>query len=260
VKGLEHLGNGTHTLLARLQELWVFCAVCGSPGAAVGRDYLACRRARHDRACSNTQGVRRPVLENIILDALRQNLMAPEFVKEFTDAFIKEVNQQSREQEHEIGRKRREFADVSRRLDGLVDAIASGLRGASVQQRLDELERRKAELQRELDSAATPPPLLHPNLAEIYRDRVTRLHEAFTDETTRMEATDLLHALIDRVLLHPGEHGPEIELVGDIAGMVELTLPNDGNAARERAAVSDGFRRSVKVVAGRGFEPLTFRL
>jgi site-specific DNA recombinase len=129
-----------------------------------------------------------------------------------------------------------------------------------VQQRLDELERRKAELQRDLDSAATPPPLLHPNLAEIYRDRVTRLHEAFTDETTRTEATDLLHGLIDRVLLHPGEHGPEIELVGDIAGMVELTLPNDGNAARERAAVSDGFRCSVKVVAGRGFEPLTFRL
>ena len=133
------------------------------------------------------------MLENIILDGLRQNLMAPEFVKEFTDAFIKEVNQQSRDQRHEIGRRRRELADVSRDLDGLVDAIASGLRGASV-------------------------------------------------------------------LLHPGEHGPEIELVGDIAGMVELTLPNDGNAARERAAVSDGFRRSVKVVAGRGFEPLTFRL
>jgi len=238
----------------------VFCGVCSSPTAAVGRDYLACSRARHDHACSNTQGVRRPVLEGVILDALRRKLMAPDLVKEFADAFIKEVNQQTRDQEHEIEGKHREFADVSRKLGGLVDAIAGGLRGPTVQQRLDDLERRKAELQHEFDSASTPPPLLHPNLAEIYRDRVARLHEAFTDETTRTEATDLLRGLIDRVLLHPGEHGPEFELVGDIAAMVEITLPKDRTAAQSGAAVSDVFRRSVKVVAGRGFEPLTFRL
>ena len=82
----------------------------------------------------------------------------------------------------------------------------------------------------------------------------------FTDETTRTEATELLRGLIDRVVLHPGERGPEIELVGDIARMVELTLPRDRNAARDGAALPDAFRRSVKVVAGRGFEPLTFRL
>jgi site-specific DNA recombinase len=228
----------------------VFCGVCGSPAAAVGRDYLACSRARHDHACSNKQGVRRPALESIILDALRQKLMAPALVKEFANAFIKEVNQQSRDQEHEIARKRRELADVSRKLDGLVDAIASGLRGASAQQRLDDLERQKTELQHEFDSAVAPPPLLHPNLAEIYRDRVARLHEAFTDETTRTKATDVLRGLIDRVLLHPGDHGSEFELVGDIARMVEITLPKDGTAARDRAAVSDVFRRSVKVVAG----------
>ena len=86
------------------------------------------------------------------------------------------------------------------------------------------------------------------------------MHEAFTDETTRTEATELLRGLIDRVLLHLGEHGIEFELVGDIAAMVEITLPKDGTAARDGAAVSETFRRSVKVVAGRGFEPLTFRL
>ena len=89
---------------------------------------------------------------------------------------------------------------------------------------------------------------------------MTRLHEAFTDETTRTDATELLRGLIDRVLLHLGEHGIEFELVGDIAAMVEITLPKDGTAARDGAAVSETFRRSVKVVAGRGFEPLTFRL
>ena len=76
---------------------------------------------------------------------------------------------------------------------------------------------RLPRLQRELDSATTAAPLLHPNLAKIYRDRVARLHEAFTDDTTRTEATGLLRGLIDRVLLHPGERSPVFELVGDIA-------------------------------------------
>ena len=74
------------------------------------------------------------------------------------------------------------------------------------------------------------------------------------------EATEVLRGLIDRVVLHPGERGPEIELVGDIARMVELTLPKNKAAAREGAAASEVFCRSVKLVAGRGFEPLTFRL
>lgn len=52
----------------------------------------------------------------------------------------------------------------------------------------------------------------------------------------------------------------QFELIGDIAAMVEITMPKKGNAARDGAAVSETFRRSVKVVAGRGFEPLTFRL
>src|SRR5262249_52750750 len=157
--------------------------------------------------------------------------MAPELVKEFRAAFVKEVNQQSRDQEQEIEGRRRELADVARKLDGLVDAIAAGLRGASVQQRLGDLEHRKVILERDLEAVSAPAPLLHPNLAEIYRDRVARLHEAFTDEATRTEATELLRGLIDRVVLHPGKGGPEIELVGDIARMVELTLHQSKTAA-----------------------------
>jgi len=80
---------------------------------------------------------------------------------------------------------------------------------------------------------------------------VARFHEAFTDETTRTEATEILRDLIDRVVLYPEKGGPEIELVGDIARMVELTLPENRNAARDGGALPDAFHRSVKVVAGK---------
>jgi hypothetical protein len=54
-------------------------------------------------------------------------------------------------------------------------------------------------------------------------------------------------------VIHPTEVGLEIELVGEIVRMVELGLG-------ERAALPAEAASSVKVVAGAGFEPATFRL
>ena len=55
----------------------------------------------------------------------------------------------------------------------------------------------------------------------------------------------------------------KIELVGNIAALVKLTQPYDATnrkAALVRAALSATEESSVKVVAGAGFEPTTFRL
>jgi site-specific DNA recombinase len=61
--------------------------------------------------------------------------------------------------------------------------------------------------------------------------------------------------------MYPREDGFTVELVGEIANMVSLALrPDTKKAASGETAVPDGFRRSVKVVAGAGFEPATFRL
>jgi len=195
--------------------------------------------------------IRRASLEVMILDGLRHQLMAPELVKEFASTFIQEVTRQQREKDQGMVLERRQFAEVTRQLDLLVDAIANGLRGAALQSKLNDLERRKAGLQQEIAGANATLPRLHPKLAEIYRSQVARLHETIAHESTRDEAIELLRGLIDRVLLHPGNGGPEIELIGEIGGMVELGMHKDSNAARERAAVSEVFRSSVKVVAGK---------
>jgi hypothetical protein len=64
----------------------------------------------------------------------------PEYVKEFVDAFHAEVNRQRRDAEIAAGIKRKELGEVQRRLDGLVDATADGLRSMGWQTRLDRLE------------------------------------------------------------------------------------------------------------------------
>jgi site-specific DNA recombinase len=93
--------------------------------------------------------------------------------------------------------------------------------------------------------------------------KVDELHKAIVDPATRPEALTIIRSLIDRIAVVPTSDGFEIELVGEIANMVALAsnpLSDNKKAAPAGAAVLDRFRSSVKVVAGRGFEPLTFRL
>jgi site-specific DNA recombinase len=106
----------------------VCCQECGSRYVAVGRDYLACSAARSSGTCSNRQSIRRIVLERLILDGLRERLMSPELVEEFIQAFQKEINRQRREHDSLRDAKIRELADVKRKLNGLIEAIAEGFR------------------------------------------------------------------------------------------------------------------------------------
>ncbi len=60
-----------------------------------------------------------------------------------------------------------------------------GFVGISIQAKLDELERRKAALETDIAGAPAAAPRLHPNLAEIYRQKVGNLQDALADPATR---------------------------------------------------------------------------
>jgi hypothetical protein len=77
---------------------------------------------------------------------------------------------------------------------------------------------------------------------------------AVQDPSTREEAMELLRSLIGTVSITPRDQGTEIELVGDLARMI--ALPDESGSVVDR----DVLVSSVKVVAGPGFEPGTFRL
>ncbi len=259
---LDGIRNSTTVTKARATRFWehrrpkhlltglVACGVCGGNYASIGRDYIGCSRARRQGNCSNSKSLRRGVLEGLVLDALRQQLMQPALVQEFVAEFHREVNRQNASKEQQQMAQRKELSDVTSKLDGLIQAIAEGFRSDGLQKNLTELESRKQKLEAELDSASHGAPVLHPNLSELYRRKVEDLHESLNDPAIRQEAIELLRELIEAITVMPSEDGYEIELIGDVVNMI--TLP-DGN-------VPDPYRRSVKVVAGVGFEPTTFRL
>ena len=105
----------------------------------------------------------------------------------------------------------------------------------------------------ELDAAPSPAPILHPNLAELYRRQVENLHEALNAPDSRTEAAEILRGIIERINVTPlGRSSFEIDLTGDIVNMIEFAESGlqTKKAAPKEATVPDAYRSSVKVVAG----------
>lgn len=107
------------------------------------------------------------------------------------------------------------------------------------------LETRQEQLQAELAAAPdVQQPLLHPALAEVYRDKVERLHEALADETVRDEVFELIRSLIDKVVVRPADDGLDIDLHGDLGAI--LVLCRHGKTPGGSRALAE----QIKGVAG----------
>ena len=123
----------------------------------------------------------------------------------------------------------------------------------SIKDELLSLEAKKAELEARLE-APEMPELLHPRMADVYREKVGSLCRALESQESRTEAADAIRPLIDTILLEPDGDQLKITLKGDLAGML--------SAARDskRSPDTGDLLLQIKLVAGAGFEPATFGL
>ena len=129
------------------------------------------------------------------------------------------------------------------------------------------LEAQQTELRARLDRSAQPPPLLHPNMADLYREKVTQLARGLEHEESRTAAAEALRGLIDAIVLTPQEGRLGIELQGNLAAMLRVAqaqTPGAQMAPRGRwgdqRSPDDDDLVQIMLVAGAGFEPATFGL
>ena len=126
--------------------------------------------------------------------------MDPDLFKVFADEFAAEWNRLQAETSANQTRLRNERERVCRQIDRLVDALADGEPAARLTEKLKELEPRRLELERELESTAAPAPRLHPSIAEAYRRKVEELHAAlWTDDAGPVH--ELIRSLIDAIIV-----------------------------------------------------------
>jgi hypothetical protein len=242
--------NRTHRRQFLLSGLLI-CGECGGTYTIVGKDRYGCATRRSKGTCGNGATITRQAIEERVLGGLKDRLLAPELVKEFIEEYQAEVTRAAREATHKAAALRQDLGAIDRRIAGIVRAIEDGAYNPTLTRRLTELEQQKAAAEGTLAAAGGPPVvLLHPNLAEVYRQKVARLEEALNEPAVRAEAADILRSLIDRIVLRPLTEGDGLaaELVGDLAAI--LTMCAESQKGKSPSRLSPEGPSQLSVVAG----------
>jgi len=179
----------------------VVCGACGALYAGSGNGYTGCRSARQN-ACRNTKRIVRTKLEAHVLDVLGRQLMDPALVAEFVAAFSAEWNRMIAEHRADSEAQRRELQGIERKIANLIDALSEGTRSTDLKTRLASLEEQRTVLLAGLAQKTSPPPALHPNLAQVYREKMARLSEALRGPDGS-EALGAARELVEQVIVSP---------------------------------------------------------
>ncbi len=232
------------------------CGSCGGGLSKVSQAHYGCSTARNKGTCDNRLTVRQDALEGMVIAALQSRLMDPALLEEFCDEYTRYLNELRMEKNAGLHAARAELEKLAREKTKLIQAIKDGVPGGEVKDDFIRVAARREELEALLDGTAEEPVLLHPNMAGYYRQQVTALAQALNADENRAEAADLIRSLVDRITLTPNAQNKlDIDLYGDLAGI--LTMAANANGPLE---ASDPSVQQVKMVAGVGFEPTTFRL
>jgi DNA invertase Pin-like site-specific DNA recombinase len=243
-----HLARRPVHLLSGLIE----CGVCGGKvGVAVNGRY-GCLNHHRRHICPNNRTIRRELLEERALAGLQERLVSPEKVQAAVTAYADYINRENREQRAQVEADSRALEKIERALAGIMTAIEDGLYQPAMKARMAELERQKADIAARMAQAPQAIPDVHPGIAEIYKRQMARLTQALEDPETRLEASQAIRSLIDRIVLHPGEKRGEIHatLHGALMGILDCAQESPRSAALVTTKVASGSQEHINESIG----------
>ena len=192
------------------------------------------------------------------MTGLKERLLEPSLVADFIKGIQEELEEQRRLRRAGEAQRARKLGEVDRKISGLMRAIEDGLYEPSMKERLKTLQAEKADLAATDENASSEELniLSHPNIGELYRRKVEELESVLTGPDAT-QAIDLIRSMIERVVLRPKVlgNGLDLELYGELANILAACA----GAKMQNAPGSKASGR-LSVVAGTGFEPVTFRL
>ena len=185
--------------------------------------------------------------------ALRDKLMRRDLFEDFCREYVRELNRLRMEHRAGLSSARNELAAIEREIRKLVQAIKDGVSALSIKDELLSLEARKAELQSRLN-APEMPELLHPRMADVYREKVGSLCSALENEESRTSALGAIRALIETIAARTRRRSDENHAAGRPGGNAERGQRQQEVARNRRPPTPN------KAGCGGGFEPPTFGL
>ena len=247
----------------------VKCGCCGGGFSTVGKDRFGCSNSRNKgtSVCTNRTGITRQDLEGRILTILSDRLMDPELVKVFAAEYIAERNRLAAAHVDDRAVKEKELAKLIKEQDALVNALLSGLPPERIKAKMEQLEARQKQIDKDLATApAANATRIHPKMAENWQERIRALIAGLTEPDRDGEARDAIRGLIEKIVATPvptkGKRmALELTLYGDLAGILALSLGADQLSGQQKTSLLQEVEESAGfLVAGAGFEPAAFRL
>ena len=223
----------------------LICGCSGGNFSIVTRDTYSCSGRRAKGVCNSVRTISREEIESRILTVIKQNLLTPELVAEFTCAYTREFNRLVADAVSQQAEVAGRLAAVERRIAGVMRAIEEGMYQRSMKARLTELEAEKAGLMsRQAPAPVIPSVSVHPNLAAVYQRKVEELESLLVDADNRDAAMEAIRWLIDSITLTPRQDGPGLEalLKGDLARLLVLCVAGSGQTKTPAAFAVGGFK------------------
>ncbi len=240
----------------------VMCGACGLPFLATGAGRWRCKGHRTG-TCDNGS-VTTTELETRALAGVREQLLTPEIIGRFATALQQELAEESGAGNAGHNCVERERDDTRARIAKLVARIEEDDDAPrSLTARLKELEAIEVRLDEAL--AVVPKPRvtrLPANYEALYRRAIAELdtHLASGDGAAARKA---IRPLIEKIVVQPGSaRGGKrraIQLHGDLYRMLEFAAAACAPDTTKPRPVRGG-AVVTPLVAGTGFEPVTFRL
>ncbi len=239
----------------RLLSGLVKCSVCGGSYVARGLDRMGCSTRAEKGTCTNSVHIKIPEIEKRILEALKDVLLDADLVAVFVKEYVAEMNRLERGENNRRTSLQKKLQAVSDDVEKAADAFIQAPELEALKDRLRKLQQRKDHLEREL--AAVRPATsvqISPAIAETYRRKVAELADLVSsDNLEATEAKAAIRSLIGAVFVHDEKNSagrPHVELKGDLAAILAFANGNPEVLGS----------RMESMVAGIGFEPMTFRL
>lgn len=228
------------------------CGECGASYAKSGTHRFGCQGAakKGPTYCSNRLTIRQDELDARTLAGLTTEMMKDDVLAIFLEEYDAETRRLEATAADIQPEREVELANVERDIATIKTAIMKGIDASMFVTELKQLEARRQVIAAELaeDRAdANAGALLHPDLSRIYREKVTRLTDAYDDEALKTQAFERIRALIEQVTLTPEDGALSVHLRGELASMLELCACAEMQSAPSE--VSEGALQ-IKMVAG----------
>ena len=253
-------GRERQHLLSGLVE----CGACGRPYISSGAGRWRCKGSRAN-LCNNGS-ITAAELERRALAGVQSELLAPDVIARFAAALqveLKAAWQEAQADRQGTGEKlattRAKISKILAQIEGEDDVPRT------LMARLRELEAEEVRLADRLAQAGADPVIRLPaNYEAVYRQAVDQLgaNLAAADASASRNA---VRVLIEKVVVHTGDgRGGKVRAInlhGDLFRMLEFVERSVGHGPQtQQPRHSRDGAVVLGMVAGTGFEPVTFRL